>query len=233
MATRPVFFPALPATATRPGIVTQAFDFLWVPGQAHVQRQKCARSLHSAILAELPKVRPLEISSKSDETLGVQLSALNLSFADGISVETRYQSAKCFTDGVGPFPEAARLSAHEARAYVREQSEGKKLIAFNDHGQSWPLHTGSLFYYWLYGTALRANPDMAHRLTHYTCFSDIEFNPAKSVSTQAAAAALFCSLHAFGQLETAFQSPEDFLQICGLSAHTFTAPPQVQPEFNF
>ena len=47
MAIRPVFFPALPATATRPGIVTQAFDFLWVPGQAHVQRQKCARSLLS------------------------------------------------------------------------------------------------------------------------------------------------------------------------------------------
>lgn len=233
MATRPVFFPALPATAMRSGIVTQVFEFLWVPGQAHVQRQKCARSLQSAILAELPTARPLEISSKSDETLGVQLSALNLSFADGVSVETRYQSAKCFTDGIGPFPEAVRLPAHEARAYVREQSEGKKLIAFNDHGQLWPLHTGSLFYYWLYGTALRANPDMAHRLTQYTCFSDIEFNPAKSVSTQAASAALFCSLHAFGQLETAFQLPETFLQLCNHAAHTFTAPPQMQPEFNF
>lgn len=210
MAIRPVFFPNLPETSATPGVTVKEIDFQWVPGQAHTQRQKCARSLREAILSQWKNARPLEISSKSDEGLGVQLSALNLCLSDGISVETHYQCAKVFSGCEGPLTEALHYSALDARKYVRECSAGRDLIAFEYKEERWPLVPESLFYDWLYCKALWDNPDKNVALMTYTCFTDIEFNPAKSVSCQAAAAARFWSLMAFNRLPYALHSQEAF-----------------------
>ncbi|MBR4945938.1 MAG: hypothetical protein IKZ27_02975, partial [Kiritimatiellae bacterium] len=86
MAIRPVFCPNLPSVDAAPGVKQIEVEFKWVPGQAHAQRQKCAASLQAAIRKQLPQMKALEISSKSDTTLGIALSALNLAGADGVAV---------------------------------------------------------------------------------------------------------------------------------------------------
>jgi type I restriction enzyme M protein len=45
----------------------------------------------------------------------------------------------------------------------------------------------------------------------YDSFTDIEFNPEKSINCQAKSCALFVSLHREGYLTQALNSPEDFI----------------------
>ena len=47
----------------------------------------------------------------------------------------------------------------------------------------------------------------------YQCFTDIEFNPKRSVNCQAHAVALYLSLCKLNLLEEALESPESFLRI--------------------
>lgn len=210
MAIRPVFFPILPSEAAHPGVNVRNVSFPWVPGQAFSQRQKCAHSLQSAIRSLFPEARVLEISSKSSDLLGVELSALNLTLPDGISVENHYQCAKIFDSHLGPFPEWLCLTPQEVRRRIHEAGEGRRLRGFSYAGEMWPLMPVSLFYDWLYCTALVHHTTLTQRLLSYNAFTDIEFNPEKSVSCQAAAAAYYCSLHAFGVVEPLLKSPAEF-----------------------
>ena len=57
-----------------------------------------------------------------------------------------------------------------------------------------PLNPKTVFYNWLYINAVLENPLLAAELLKYNAFTDIEFNPAKSINCQAKAAALFVAL---------------------------------------
>jgi len=46
----------------------------------------------------------------------------------------------------------------------------------------------------------------------YDGFTDIEFNPERSVNCQARSVALFCSLTNAGALEAALKTPEKFIE---------------------
>ena len=72
MAKRPAFF-------IRHGKVVQdLFSFEWFSGFAVSQKQKSIENLHHAILKADADARPLEISTKGREAIGVNLSAFNL-----------------------------------------------------------------------------------------------------------------------------------------------------------
>src|SRR6266540_296198 len=133
----------------------------------------------------------LEVSSKSEDPLGVSLSAFNLTLRIGgsrrMSVESAYQGSKVFEKG-GPFHELYDAPSREAKKEERLRGSGR-LIAFNLLGEVWPIEPVTAFYEWLYITALLQNPDLSERVVVYKAFSDIAFNPKRSLNCQARAAA--------------------------------------------
>jgi hypothetical protein len=152
-------------------------------------------------------------SSKSTEPLGVQLSAFNLQVPLGnrlVSVEVAFQAGKVFEKG-GPYLDLLDGTSREAKGDARLASSGR-LTAFSLQGEAWPLVPRTAFYDWLYLQALAANPDLAEQLLHYQAFTDIEFNPEKSLNCQARTAALYVSLHKEGVWSAAVASKNAFLK---------------------
>lgn len=72
MAKRPAFF------VHQGKVVSETYSFEWYSGFAVSQKQKSIKSLHNAIIKADVNAKPLEISTKSMETIGVKLSAFNI-----------------------------------------------------------------------------------------------------------------------------------------------------------
>lgn len=211
LANRPVFI----SNANIVGYVEERkIDFAWFPGLSRSQKQKSIESLHNAFIQEYTSVKVLEISSKSLQPIGVELSAFNLmlSFQNtNFNVETAFQSSKVFESG-GPFLDLLNKSAREAKTDERLKNSGK-LIQFVFYGQKWPLEPKTAFYDWLYLNAVSQNAELANQIMEYSAFTDIEFNPQKSINCQARSAALFVSLKRMGILENALNAMEKFLKV--------------------
>jgi hypothetical protein len=73
------------------------------------------------------------------------------------------------------------------------------------------LEPQTAFYDWVYISALIARKDLAEGLSKYSAFTDIEFNPEKSINCQAYSVALFVSLQRGNLLEQATSSQKAFL----------------------
>jgi hypothetical protein len=73
-----------------------------------------------------------------------------------------------------------------------------------------PVEPRTTFYDWLYINAIYPHREWLVRLNRYAGFTDIEFNPERSVNCQARSCALFVSLMAKGLLDTAVESPPAF-----------------------
>lgn len=177
-------------------MILESLAFSWSGGFALSQKQKNVAALHAAILMEDPSAKPLEISRKSLQPLGVKLSAFNLTLAvEGrkCTVESVFQASKVFEGGTGPFPKKYGEDPHEVRHFVRDIYEGRHVIGFEFCGRRWPTEPKTAFYDHLYITALEENPDLAAELLEYDAFTDIEFNPKRSINCQAASAALYVS----------------------------------------
>ena len=110
----------------------------------------------------------------------------------------------------GPYPDLLTVSPREAKRDERLRTGGK-LTGFVFDGKDYPTEPKTAFYDYLYITALLENPVLAETVLSYDAFTDIEFNPQKSLNCQAAAAARFVSLHRLGLLKEPF-SFEDFLR---------------------
>ena len=75
MAKRPFFIP----TRNKEELVkTHSVEFTWSSGFAKSQKQKSILSFHKSISKEFKSDKILEISTKSENKLGTQLSAFNL-----------------------------------------------------------------------------------------------------------------------------------------------------------
>ena len=101
MANRPVYI----ALEKFPYVKRVDVDFKFYAGFSLKQKVLSIRSLHAAFKNLYSEKSVLEISSKSENVLGVNLSAFNLmmQFEDkNFSVETAFQSSKIFEFG-GPF----------------------------------------------------------------------------------------------------------------------------------
>lgn len=83
MAERPAFF------IHQGKVISEMYSFDWFPGFAVSQKQKSIESLDG---------KPLEISTKGKESIGIKLSAFNLKL-NNYALENIFQSAKVFENG--------------------------------------------------------------------------------------------------------------------------------------
>lgn len=194
MAQRPFFY-------SRDGYIRQAdVDFTWYSGFAVSQKQKSIMSMHEAIKRE--GYIPLEVSTKSQDELGRKLSAFNLKL-DGHYLENIFQSSKVFVEG-GPYTDLLEVEPKTAKRDERLKSSGS-LVCFRYKEADWPLLPRTAFYDYIYYCAARetlSEEDLS-KLRKYTAFTDIEFNPNKSMNTQARSIAIVrLILDKYGELPT-------------------------------
>ena len=168
-------------------VKTGSVSFEWFPGFSVSQKQKSIASMHKAI-SKAGKT-PLEVSTKSPERLGQMLSAFNLKLG-GHYLENVFQAGKVFTGG-GPYTDLLEVAPRDAKRDERLKSSGK-LVKFTYQGVDWPLEPKTVFYDWLYYNAVRESipAEMLEELKQYNAFTDIEFNPNKSINTQARSIAI-------------------------------------------
>lgn len=187
MAERPVFF------HQQKKVFEKTYTFEWFPGFSLVQKQRSVESLHEAIRKADPDARPLEVSTKSRVPLGVKLSAFRLRLHQ-YTLENIFQSAKVFEHG-GPYPDLLAVPPKEAKHDARLKTSGN-LTAFRYQGEDFPLNPKTLFYDYIYFSAVKESLTAGEiqTLAAYSCFTDIEFNPAKSINTQARTASLLALL---------------------------------------
>lgn len=209
MASRPIFMP-------NPGEghpVEEVYcSFAWNPGLAPSQKRKNVVALHEAAAAI--GIGPiLEVSSKSELELGRRLSAFSLKIAiadASYPLESVYQASKRFRFA-GPHPDWFMLDPAEARQKARSEEFGQ-LTSFELEGRTYPLVPPSAFYDWLYLRSLFPHAEWLAANMTFAGFSDIEFNPAKSISCQARTVALFVWLTRHGLLRACV---EDFELLAG------------------
>jgi len=216
MAKRPVF------VAKKEGkkyVDIYEVEFQWFSGFAKVQKQKSIDALHNSFRKMKGSLEILEISSKSKSSLGILLSAFNLSMVTSttksrISVESAFQGSKVFKHG-GPYEDLLYVPSIKAKKDERLRNSGE-LLYFNFFGQKWPLEPKTLFYDWIYLNALHRNQSLSSEVVKFKAFTDIEFNPEKSINCQAHSAALFVALSQRGLINKALSSPSEFKNLMGV-----------------
>ncbi len=179
-------------------------DFEYNKGFSITQKQKNITALHNAILIKEPNSSILEISTKSNVDLGVNLSAFNLRLYNEylkrtVSLENIFQSSKVF-EGGGPYTDLLVVSPREAKQDMRLKNSGK-LIGFYYSNTLWDTTPKTLFYDWLYINALHQNKELSQEVMSYNIFTDIEFNHNKSINCQARSAAIYVSLRKKGIIQ--------------------------------
>lgn len=176
-------------------------DFEWVPGMAISQARKSVKNLHEAANKNLNLDRVLEVSTRSEEVLGIALSAFNLSIhVDGVevSVESAYQASKRFQDG-GPYLDILKSSSLNAKKDSRLKNSGR-LLGFSFAEIDWPMKFAPNFYDYLFISGLLRFPER-HLLTSYQAFTDIAFSQIsldykaqRSYNCQARSISIYLSL---------------------------------------
>ncbi len=200
---------------------TEYVDFEWHPGFSVTQAQKSIQSFHLAARERLGLTAILEISTRAPTRLGVSLSAFNLEIEtvrnrQVFTVESAYQSSKVFERG-GPYLDLLDKPSKEAKRDGRLSTSGR-LVGFRFFGKDWPLDPPTAFYDWLYINALRKRKDLLNLALEYSAFTDIAFNPSKSLNCQAHSAALCVSLARRGLLSERLLERDGFLETIGASA---------------
>lgn len=215
MAERPVFS----VNIEHPYYREERVQFQYAPGFSIVQKLKNIQSIHNEYSRLHHNARILEVSSKSDLPLGVQLSAFNLALTVGgvrTTVESAFQASKVFQLG-GPYADLLGQPSYIAKKDQRLRESGA-LRSFELSGTPFPLEPKTFFYDWIYINALQDNNELSEQISEYNAFTDIEFNPEKSINCQARSAAIYVSLRHQGLLSEALLSPDHFLHTVYLPA---------------
>ena len=208
MAFRPIF---IATKSTEKPVSIKPIEFEWVHGRSKIQKQKLVKRLHYAANS-FGIENILEASSKSENELGVSLSAFNLCGTYGeneFPVECIYQSSKVFLNG-GPFKSIMHLTPYEAKKDKRLRQSGE-LINFEHNGMKWLKEPETAFYDWIYINAVARRSDLLNAIEKYWAFTDIEFNPSKQISCQARSLALLRNLMSRNMLDQVLRSRELFL----------------------
>ena len=216
MANRPVFL-----ASDREGIFFEEknVEFEWFAGMATSQKQKSINSLPEA--AQLEGISDiLEVSTKSEEVLGNQLSAFNLTYTTSkgkvLLLEVAVQGSKIFENG-GPYHDLYDKDPLEVKKDERV-SKDFIITGFDFQGELWNNEPKTAFYDWLYINAVNQKLDndtefLFENISGYSAFTDIEFNPKKSLNCQARSCAVFVSLVRKNLLSIALESRESFLDV--------------------
>lgn len=206
---RPIFIP----NRNSIGVIEQEIEFNWYMGMSLEVRRRSIRSFHEKA-KEQGFNHILEASSKSEQEIGIQLSAFFLKNIKGYPVENLFQSSKVFVNG-GPYRDLLAVTPREAKKDSRLRESGE-MVKFTFNQQDFPLEPKSLFYDWLYLNVLFSERNLALREAffeeYFDAFSDIEFNPQKSFSCQARTLALCVSLYENESVQDFIQEPVGFSQ---------------------
>lgn len=218
MAQRPAFSLA-PADSSRHPVQVAYYDFDWSPGMSAAQKRKNVAALHASIRERILGAKPLEVSSKSTLPIGIALSAFNLAVVKNgqpFRVESLYQGSKVFRDGSGPFHDLYAQSPKAVRAAIKPHASSP-LVHFAWGRTHWPLEPKLAFYTWLYCTALHhvQNRPLADKLLReeFTHFTDIEYNPGRTLNSQSFAVAYYLHLVRTAQADAVLVDRDTFLGV--------------------
>lgn len=211
MAVRPIFVVSLDNDYCK----RENIEFEFFSGFSDKQKVRSITSLHQEYLKKNIGKKILEISSKSQEELGVKLSAFNLMIktknGKEFSVESAFQASKVFEKG-GPYKDLLNQPSIKAKKDERLRNSGQ-IIAFQIDGKTFETEPKTYFYNWLYINALHLHGELTEQLIEYDAFTDIAFNPQKSINCQAEAAAIYVSLAKQGLLCEALKDKNSFKEI--------------------
>jgi len=212
MANRPIFI----ATSKTDKLFEEVgIEFKFFNGFSISQKAKSINSLHESAKKEQYN-NILEVSTKSDNKLGWGLSAFNLMVdfenEQKISLECAFQGSKVFDNNV-QYKDIYSLQSIQAKKDLRLKNSGN-IIGFNYLNIFWENEPKTSFYDWLYINTLYKNyPDIIDALMKFDVFTDIEFNPKKSINCQARTCAILVSLKRLDLLDEAMKSKKSFLEI--------------------
>jgi len=209
MAKRPLFIVSLDKNIFK----EIEIEFKFFNGFSISQKAKSIESMHSAA-KKLGYKNILEVSTKSSSKIGWSLSAFNLEIeynGKKISLESAFQGSKVFKNNI-QYTDLYLKEPIEAKKDERLKSSGN-IIGFKFNNIFWENEPKSAFYDWLYINALNKREDLIKELLSYSAFTDIEFNPKKSINCQARSCAIFVSLYKQNLLKEALQSKDAFIKI--------------------
>lgn len=212
MATRPIFI----ANNSQVELFKEInIEFNFYNGFAITQKSKSIQSLHENA-KKIGYEKILEVSTKSDNKLGWQLSAFNLmvdfDFDKKISLECAFQGSKVFENNV-QFKDLYFVDSITAKKDERLRKSGN-IIGFEFEGNFWENEPKTAFYDYLFIKTLFDNyKDLINELIKFNTFTDIEFNPKKSINCQARACAILVSLYKMDLLEKVLNSKDNFIDI--------------------
>jgi hypothetical protein len=210
VANRPIF---LSTSNPKKLFEKRSIEFKFYSGFSITQKAKSIKSLHeSAKLLGIDNI--LEVSTKSSHKIGWALSAFNLmvDFENReISLESAFQGSKVFQGNI-QYSDLYYKTSIEAKKDIRLKNSGE-IIGFNFQDEFWENEPKTAFYDWLYINALQKKADIQRELLEYSAFSDIEFNPKKSINCQARSCAIFVSLVRLNLMEEALSSKDNFIRI--------------------
>jgi hypothetical protein len=209
MAKRQIFL----AKNNKPFYSEYFVDFTWNSGFAKSQKQKNIKAIHEIYQKSHPNIKLLEISSASLNFEGIELSAFNLPIIIGnnkMTVECAFQGSKVFSNG-GPYIDLYRKSSKEAKKDLRLKTSGD-IIGFELYGIDYPNNPKTAFYDWIYFNACKQSKKAISSLIKYNGFTDIAFNPEKSLNCQARSAAIIVGLFNAGLFDK-INSFDDFVSI--------------------
>jgi len=212
MAKRPIFL-----TTNNPKELYKEImiDFKFFNGFSVTQKAKSIISLHQNANSQgINNI--LEVSTKSNLKIGWELSAFNLMIDfDGdkkISLECAFQGSKVFENNI-QYKDIYLKTSIEAKKDQRLKTSGN-IIGFEFEGEYWENEPKTAFYDYMYIKALyQNNLDTIDELSTYTAFTDIEFNPNKSINCQARTCAILVSLIKLNLGEEALSSKERFIKM--------------------
>lgn len=187
---------------------------VFLPG--HTYKKLYTTISYEEYLHAIPVMNVLEVSSKSNLTIGRKLSAMFLTAAYHdrfVNVEACYQSSKVFQNG-GPYLDLLFMNPFDVKRDTRLYQSGR-LIGFRFQDEEWKGTDMGYFYDWLYIGALYRMPSMLAELLKYEGFMDMFFNPQYSRNTQAASCATARSLMEMGALDYAMKDRECFIETLG------------------
>lgn len=184
------------------------------------QKQECIMFLHDVFLKNNPLKSILEISTKSLQQEGVNLSAFNLQFyvtseSRTFAVENIYQSSKVFELG-GNYRDLLYVSPKEAKKDMRLINSGKVIkYIFESYEYpfdeiEYPAKPIDAFFDYIYMTALMRNRECSEKLFEYDAFGDIEFEPLIGSNCQARAAAKYVGKTRAGEIKKV----DDIIKFC-------------------
>ena len=92
-------------------------------------------------------------------------------------------------------------------------SHSGELFGYDHFGLQWSVEPLTVFYDWLYITALKQNEQLHESVMQYQAFTDLTFNPKKSIHSAAYALAMFVALNKREMLDNV-EDPMTFYDLC-------------------